>query len=283
MIRENGRNRFYWLLMGLVLGTGVAAAEEPTAPPKLPAPDLTDQTPRVVEDVLSGDVVVVRIGDVPTRVRLAGIEAPDRDGDHGAMSQRFLANLLLGESVYVLPRHEPEQQDDPNEQSDSRRRRADSAESPYALTRVFLYRVPDGLCVNLECVRQGAGRLTSRRDFAHSEVYAYYETVARKHEKGVWGAAPPQAATGGDTRQERAAAANEKEESTRPQPGSDIKVYITPSGRAYHQHDCHYVRESGIEITLAEAAARGLTPCSRCQPPPLPQSPDRDDNRRKGD
>lgn len=48
---------------------------------------------------------------------------------------------------------------------------------------------------------------------------------------------------------------------------SDVIVHITKTGEKYHSAGCQYLRQSDIEVTLSEAKARGLTPCSKCNPP----------------
>jgi len=48
-----------------------------------------------------------------------------------------------------------------------------------------------------------------------------------------------------------------------------IIVYITPTGKKYHQKDCTTLKKSKniSAITLEEALRRGLEPCSVCNPP----------------
>ena len=41
-------------------------------------------------------------------------------------------------------------------------------------------------------------------------------------------------------------------------------VYVTKSGKKYHSASCHYLAKSKIEISLADAQAKGYTPCSVC-------------------
>jgi phosphatidylserine/phosphatidylglycerophosphate/cardiolipin synthase-like enzyme len=51
------------------------------------------------------------------------------------------------------------------------------------------------------------------------------------------------------------------------QPGGEL-LYATTSGKHYHRTDCSYLKDRRFEaITLAEAKAKGLKPCSRCMPP----------------
>ena len=44
-------------------------------------------------------------------------------------------------------------------------------------------------------------------------------------------------------------------------------VYITKTGRKYHADGCRYLSKSSIAIDLADAIARGFTPCGVCNPP----------------
>lgn len=50
--------------------------------------------------------------------------------------------------------------------------------------------------------------------------------------------------------------------------GSTI-VYITETGKKYHNEGCSSLRQSCIEKTLAEAVGLGLEPCGKCHPPVL--------------
>jgi micrococcal nuclease len=46
-------------------------------------------------------------------------------------------------------------------------------------------------------------------------------------------------------------------------------VYVTNSGRSYHQEDCGSLRRSRIAVTLTDAVRSGYSPCSICKPPVL--------------
>ena len=46
-----------------------------------------------------------------------------------------------------------------------------------------------------------------------------------------------------------------------------ITVYVTRTGKLYHQDGCRYLRQSKIATTLREAVNRGFGPCSVCKPP----------------
>lgn len=49
--------------------------------------------------------------------------------------------------------------------------------------------------------------------------------------------------------------------------GPNTKVHITRTGKKYHRAGCRYLSHSDIVVTLKEAKARGLAPCSVCNPP----------------
>jgi micrococcal nuclease len=55
----------------------------------------------------------------------------------------------------------------------------------------------------------------------------------------------------------------------------DLTVYVTNSGRRYHQDGCSSLSRSKIAVTLGDGARSGYTPCSICKPPVLsrPQEP----------
>ncbi len=47
----------------------------------------------------------------------------------------------------------------------------------------------------------------------------------------------------------------------------EIIVYITKTGKKYHQGSCSYLSKSKIATKLVDAKSNGYTPCSRCNPP----------------
>ena len=44
-------------------------------------------------------------------------------------------------------------------------------------------------------------------------------------------------------------------------------VYATKTGKKYHRATCRYLSKSKIPMSLKDAKAQGLTPCSVCKPP----------------
>ena len=43
-------------------------------------------------------------------------------------------------------------------------------------------------------------------------------------------------------------------------------VYITKTGKKYHEQTCRYLSRSSFAISLTEAIERGYDPCSICKP-----------------
>ncbi len=54
-------------------------------------------------------------------------------------------------------------------------------------------------------------------------------------------------------------------EPSEPEVATDI-VHITRTGHKYHRGGCRYLSRSDIPVERSEAEARGLTPCSVCNP-----------------
>lgn len=49
--------------------------------------------------------------------------------------------------------------------------------------------------------------------------------------------------------------------------GGKVIVHITKTGEKYHTAGCRYLKSRDIEVTLENAKAKKLTPCSKCSPP----------------
>ena len=47
-------------------------------------------------------------------------------------------------------------------------------------------------------------------------------------------------------------------------------VYVTKSGKKYHESGCSHLSDSSIPVTLEQALQEGKEPCSRCHPDESP-------------
>lgn len=122
--------------------------------------------------VLDGDTLLVLNGSKPVKVRLAEIDAPEKDQPYGAASRKSLAELAMGKQIQVAIR----------------------AVDDYG--RLIATVHADGLNVNHEQVRRGmaweysrfASRAASRpslRDPLHSKLMAL-QREAQQARRGLW-------------------------------------------------------------------------------------------------
>jgi endonuclease YncB( thermonuclease family) len=158
-------------LVGLCLATlALAQSETPHLTQSLPA----RPTPLRVLSVVDGDTLNVEGVDT---IHLAGVDAPELDAPYGPEAATGLRNMLLGELVtFEFGAAGPGEQDG---------------------RRAFVRRMPDGLDVNRELVRQGyarAGDASSGAPRAFQEM----ETAAHDAGRGLWGAATPAGGVPGD-------------------------------------------------------------------------------------
>ena len=231
------------LLVLALLSLGVCAlqAQQKPRPPVIPAEDGNDTTAFKVPRVIDGDTVVIEQAGKPVKVRLIGVDTPETVHPNrpiekfGKEASWFVTNLLQGESVYL----EYDQQ------------RADR----YGRTLAYLYRAPDRLFVNLEIVRQGYGHAYTKYPFKNKDLFREYERKAREAGRGLWGSPAPVG------REDEKTATTEFR-----RPGGATPVYITKTGRKYHNEACPCLSKSKITIPLDDARAK-YEPCSICHPP----------------
>jgi endonuclease YncB( thermonuclease family) len=243
----------------LLYAAAPAHSQNAESPPVVPTPDFATQAAAPVVRIVAGNHIVVQLDGVETPVRLIGNyvagKGPEADAAAG-----FLQRLLMGERVWLTV--EP---DWPERDRDERR-------------WAYVYRAPDGLFVNLELLRAGYARVSAPSAFSQQAAFRAYERCARQQHKGVWAqpekspiAEPDEGAAPAASQPARAAPASrpapQATPATQPTPAGGELVYVTTSGKKYHRSDCQFARGAGA-VTLAEAKLRGLTPCSRCKPPP---------------
>ena len=187
-----------------------------------------------VTRIIDGDTVESRYGGKLTSVVLIGVDTPEtvHPGKpvepYGKEATTFIKNLLLGESVYL--------------------RFDGNRTDRYGRMLAYLYRVPDGLFVNLEVVRQGYGKVYTVFPFKHKSLFQHYSGQAQQARRGLWRLG------------QAGAASNITKEAPRTQ-----TFYITRTGAKYHRGSCRYLRYSKIPISL-ENAKRSYAPCSVCRP-----------------
>lgn len=235
--------------------------------------DLSKLRSAEVESAVDAQTIAVMLGGKTVNIALLGVDPPE-DEEWAERAALFLAQLLVGERVYIEPAGKAEPPDPAAADGESDKPKKADAGKPRDATgpiadgdSAYLYRVPDGLCVNAELIRQGYARVSARPKFDQLEAFRAFEKRARDAGKGIWADASPksekprtapQPVAGGKT----GPRTNEKPDNA----GSTTTVYVTKSGKKYHTQDCQFLTPGASAMSVADATARGLTPCSRCKP-----------------
>lgn len=217
------------ILSGLAAGA-LSFALDPV--PHIPTPTLADLAHGDAVSVDDDGRITLRVGNEEKRLRLAGTSVRNVEGD--AIDLAFFRNLAIGEE-FAFEEIEPAEGDEP--------------------VGAFLYRMPDGLFLNYELIRQGWARAASRPAHAHRDAFRTVEQRARALHKGCWAPAAPTPS------KERSAA------SSAPAEGDQLIVYVTKSGKKYHLASCQHAKQATKSLTVAEAR-KSYEPCRQCKPPP---------------
>ncbi len=204
--------------------------------------------------VTDGDTVRVLTGDKrQLRVRLNGIDAPEKTQPFGERSRQWLAACVFGKDLLLVA----------------------SGTDRYGRTLGVLKLGAED--VNLASVKNGWAWWY--RAYARGRLdLSAAERNAREARRGLWAGptpqapwdyrrasrtrlgtsspAPPRAAGPGRRPSPRRAA-------TKAEAKGDV-VYVIETGRRYHKAGCGSLWHSCIKTTRKAARAMGLTPCQRC-------------------
>ncbi len=205
--------------------------------------------------VSDGDTVVVRAPGGDTKIRLLGIDAPEKDQEPwGPRARTFLAQLVAGKAVRVETDVQPRDR--------------------YGRTLGYLY--VGKVFVNLELVRQGYAMLyTFPPNVAHTAELVAAQREARDAGRKIWGPEdglttspyewrhhkPPPRALG----QEGLRASGESVAT------ADVGLIVgNRHSRKFHSATCALgarvsARNRVSFATAEEALAAGMTPCGVCK------------------
>jgi micrococcal nuclease len=158
------------VVTAVACGGGRTAAAPSPPPPVVELPPGLDTT---VDRVVDGDTIVVAGGH---HVRLIGIDTPETKDPRkpvqcfGREASAFVAELLpSGTGVRLIGDVE--------------------ARDVYDRTLAYVYRLPDGLFVNADVVRQGYARvLTIPPNVAYTDELLTLAQQAREAGRGLWSA-----------------------------------------------------------------------------------------------
>ena len=190
-----------------------------------------------VVGVLDGDTIEVMRKGVAVRVRLDGIDCPEKKQAFGARAKQFASQLAFGKEVQII------------ERGLDRYGRI--------LGEVIL---PDGTSLNKRLVAEGYAWWYQR--YSDDEELKRLQAQAREAKKGLWGdpkVIPPWIYRMGGVPQKEDHPVEVLLD------GRDV-VFVTKTGGSYHLDGCRYLSESRIPMALSEARGRGYEPCGVCNP-----------------
>lgn len=156
-------------ILSLLMLCATAQAEPTTGTatlwPIYIVPDLHGFAMVDIAAVTGGDIVTAGNG---ATIRLYGVAAP-RAGLWADQSRAWLAALLEGEQCWMAIHPGGPREDDQGR------------------ALAYLWRVPDGLFINLEAVRRGAAALDPEMPCSQSAVFARYAELAAARGRGMHG------------------------------------------------------------------------------------------------
>ncbi len=166
------------ILLGIAFGVPVAIALLMTQVGRTTAGTISTDGRATVEQVVDGDTIVVDIGGRSEKVRLIGIDTPESVDPRrpvacfGKEASARTAELLpVGTAVRLVGDVE--------------------ARDRYDRVLAYVYRVNDGLFVNLTLAAEGfAVTLTYPPNVAHEAEFVAAAAAARRDGRGLWSSCP---------------------------------------------------------------------------------------------
>lgn len=113
--------------------------------------------------ISDGDTITVLSGKEQTKVRLYGIDAPEKKQDYGQRSKQFLASLIAGQVAEVEPK----------------------GKDRYKRTLGIIYF--KGQDINAQMVLNGYAWAYVK----YSRIYVNQEKLARENKRGLWQSSDP--------------------------------------------------------------------------------------------
>ncbi len=245
-----------WLLcLGLLFGC--QQSQEPkqeTSQGPATEQEEASETGYKVIAIKDGDTVELLKDGKPLRVRLQGVDCPEKNQDYGTRARQFTSDLAFGKFVQLVV-HDVDR---------------------YGRT-VGEIILPDGRNLNHELVKNGfAWHYTA---YSKDQELARLEAEARAEKRGLWEGPSPQAPW--EFRQSRrgkgTATTNPdvdpEEEAAAPKvtalaKGGKVVICQSKGSKTFHvDKDCHLVgqcKSTVASITLAQAQKEKRTPCKVC-------------------
>lgn len=202
-----------------------------------------------VVSVADGDTITVLKDKTQVKVRLHGVDAPEKAQDFGTVSRTFAADQCLGKEVTV-------------EVTDTDR---------YG-RKVGIVSLPDGKVLNHLLVEAGLAHWYE--EYAPKDAtLKRLQEEAKAGKRGLW--SRPDAVAPWEFRKKKRAprpdgetvkvprpTVERREPSVAPESSSD--VFITDTGKKFHRASCRTLKKSKTAISTAKAKERGFGPCGIC-------------------
>lgn len=188
--------------------------------------------------VLDGDTINILYQNQPVRIRLNGIDAPEKGMPHGNKAKQFVSNLAAQKTVTVNV--------------------TDTDKYGRSVGDVTL---PDGTSLNREIVK--AGYAWWYRKYSTDESLGALEAEARNTRKGLWQDKEPMPPW-----EWRAAQRNGSDSSDSPVAIGGSFHGNVKSG-VFHQASCGHFNWKNCKAEFEsrdEAIAAGYRPCGNCKP-----------------
>ena len=204
-----------------------------------------------VVSVADGDTITVLENDTPIKVRLYGVDAPEKAQDFGTVSRKFTSDLCFGQEVSV-----------------------DVTDTDRYGRKVGRVTLPDGRVLNRELVKAGLAHWYA--EYAPDDAtLKELQAEAKAAKRGLWSRSDVVAPWAfrkvkrkPDPTPRAEAAPKPSVAEERPAPPKDLVggVYITESGKKFHRASCRTLKKSKIPISQEDAVKRGYGRCSICKP-----------------
>jgi len=236
------RNKNFFLMSAVLAVLSLCAATPYKFNSQLPALEkitFSSLPSYQVVRIISGDTIIIDMNNQDMKLRLIGVKPAEKYT--GEMTS-FVKNLLRGENVYIVA--------DPDANQPGR-------------YDYYIYRAPDGLFINAEIIRQGYGLADTIALFKYMAQFKQLEEFAKERNKGLWDVGRLESVS----RPAPIVSTEPTISSKTSTQGQDIIVYVTKTGKKYHLAGCSYLSKSAVPIKLADAKAKGYTPCGKCNPP----------------
>ncbi|NDK56695.1 thermonuclease family protein [Pontibacter sp. BT213] len=221
-----------------------SAAEPETAPPAAEPTITTDKNTTIAPATTGDKVVAVKDGDTiellrngqTIKVRLYGVDCPEKTQDYGQRAKQFTSDLAFGKTVRLIEHNKDR----------------------YGRT-VGTIILPDGRNLNEELVRNGFA--WHYKAYSKDQKLANLEADARQYKRGLWAAPNPTPPWDYRKDKKTTAATKKADALTAPLPAGATthKVYICNSAGSgvYHTtKSCTVLKRCKDEVlTVTEAVA----------------------------